>query len=817
MKAETDTTRSWFEDDAALELEVRQAIERRDPPPVIAGYEDLLEIGEGGQGVVYVATQKGTHRRVAVKVLRERHASTPEARRRFEREIDLAAALRHPHIVAVFDGGVTPDGRPYLVMEFIEGAAIDASPAATALRESWTRPRLEALVRSFASVCDAIQHAHQRGVIHRDLKPSNIRVDSDGVARVLDFGLAKTFGPGAGAAFTATDVETRRFIGSLPWASPEQAAGRVDAIDVRSDVYALGVTLYQLLTGRFPYEVSGDLDKALQNIVTAAPVHPKRFAPGLDSDLVTIVLRALAKEPERRYQSAGELASDLRAWLGHEPIAARRDSLWHLIRVTARRRRRTVIAAGVLLVALAASAVVSFVQWRAAARSAKTSADSLDLLLSAITSVDPDAEGRDARVIDALERATKEVDTRFEDHPDVRAFLHGKFSALFDKLGRPDRALEECTKGVEVIRATRGAEDRELLAAEAERAFLLHKSGRTTDAVGELERVHETVKRLLGAEAPETLSTADYRGRALIAVSRPKEAEAILVEALAAARGKLGADHDTTLRLTEGLAHARKVLGDLESAEVLQREVYARRLAAHGPGHTSTIDALSSLVVVLVDRNELAEAEPLQKDLHDRTLAKLGPDHTSSFTVMNTYAKILQDLGRVDDAAPIFQAVYEGRERVLGPDHKDTLLSLANLAAVRGYQSRNAEAETLLRKALAARIRVLGPKHLETLVAYNNLGGALRNQEKLSESADHYEIAVKGADETLGHDHWISALFRANLAATMTAQGRRADARAILEESLRTIETKLGPDHAHTKTVRKYLDAAVGVDTRAKE
>jgi tRNA A-37 threonylcarbamoyl transferase component Bud32 len=513
MKAEAEATRSWFEDDAALELEVRHAIERRDPAPVIAGYEDLREIGEGGQGVVYVATQTGTHRRVAVKVLRERHASTPEAHRRFEREIDLAAGLRHPHIVAVFDGGVTPDGRPYLVMEFVEGASIDCSPAATALREQWSRPRLEALVRTFASVCDAIQHAHQRGVIHRDVKPSNIRVDSDGVARVLDFGLAKTFGPASSAAFTATDADARRFIGSLPWASPEQAAGRVDAIDVRSDVYALGVTLYQLVCGRFPYDVSGDLNAALQNVVTAAPIPPKRFAPGIDSDLVTIVLRALAKEPDRRYQSAGELAADLRAWLAHEPIAARRDSLWHLIRVTARRRRGTVIAAAVLLVALAASAIVSFVQWRAAERAAKTSADALDLMVNAMMSVDPDAGGRDARVIDALERARKDVDSRFENHPDVRAFLHGKFGFLFDKLGRPDRALEESTKSADILRSQHGAEDPAVLAAQAERAFLLYKTGDAADAVGELERIFAAQRRLFGEDAPETLGTAPRRSR----------------------------------------------------------------------------------------------------------------------------------------------------------------------------------------------------------------------------------------------------------------------------------------------------------------
>jgi non-specific serine/threonine protein kinase/serine/threonine-protein kinase len=814
MKAESRVASSWFEDDATLEGELRHAIGRRDPAPAIRGYEDLREIGEGGQGVVYVATQTGTRRRVAVKVLRERFASAPEARRRFEREIDLAAGLRHPHIVAVFDGGVTPDGRPYLVMEFVEGAAIDASPAVQALRACWSRPNLEAVLRAFATVCDGVHHAHQRGVIHRDLKPSNIRVDSDGVARVLDFGLAKTLGPSQAATVTAEDASSRRFIGSLPWASPEQAAGRADAIDVRSEVYALGVTLYQLLTGRFPYDVSGDLHEALHNIVATQPVPPTRWAPGLDSDLVTIVLRALAKEPDRRYQSAGDFAADVRAWLAHEPIAARRDSLWYLVRVTARRRKGTLLAAAVFLVALAASAVVSFVEWRSAERSAKTSSEALDLLLGTVFTVDPDAEGKDARVIDGLEKAARELDSRFEDEPSVRATLHRKFSSLFDKLGRPQQAVLEAEKGVAILRQVLGEEDEETLAADAERAFFLHKAGRSAEAAADLQRIREAQKRILGAQDLATLATADHLSRVLVSTGRFKDAETMQVDALATARARLGPDHDTSLDLLEGLSHARRQLGDLESSETLQREAYERRKATRGADHTSTLNALGNLVVVLTERNKLGEAELLQKGLYETSLQKLGPEHPAALTNANTYAKILQDLGRYAEAAPLFETVFEVRERVLGADHKDTLLALANLAGIRSYQGNHVEAERLLRKSLAARLRVLGPKHLETLVNHNNLAGALKNQDRHEEALESYGLAVKGAEEALGHDHWISALFRANMASTLTKLGRLGEARTILVEALGTIEKKLGASHVHAKTGRQYLAALEQAQSR---
>ena len=843
MKAEVVPASSWFEDDEALELEIRSSVERREPPPQIAGYEDLHEIGQGGQGIVYSATQVGTHRRVAVKLLRDRLAAAPEARRRFEREIDLAAGLRHPHIVAVFDGGTTPDGRPYLVMEFVEGDAIDACAAALAVREKPVRANLEALLRLFATICDAIQHAHQRGVIHRDVKPGNIRVDSDGVARVLDFGLAKVIGPDALAGVTATHGGAGRFIGSLPWSSPEQAAGKSDAIDVRSDVYSLGVVLFQLLTGHFPYDVSGDLNAALHNIVVTPPASPRRFVRDLDTDLVTITLRALAKEPDRRYQSAGELARDVRAFLAHEPIAARRDSLWYLVRITARRRRRTVALACVLLIALAASTIASLILWRssdealaraekskaealdalAAANEAKDAArealdmknQALDLLLDSVFVVDPDVDGREARVLDGLVRAADQLDRRFENHPELRAWLHARFSELFDKLGQPSKALVEAEKAAELEKQLIvGPDDSKALAARAHAAFLRHKDGRSADAATDLAKILEQQKKSLGDDDIDALTTANFLGRTLIATGRYAEAEKVIVEARAVADRILSPNAVVPLELLEALAHARRQLGDPAAAETLQREAYERRSASYGADQYGTLNALSSLIVVLTERGKLAEAEPLQKGLYDRSLEKLGAEHPTTLTAANTYAKILQDLHRFDEAAPIMQATYDTRVRILGPEHKDTLLALANLATLRGYQKKFDEAVVLHKKALAARLKLLGPRHLETLVSYNNLAASLRDGGHVEEARRNYEEASDGALAALGAEHWITAVFRANLANTLTTLGKHSEAEAMLLSSQTVIDAKLGHDHPHAKTVRDYLATLREVKTR---
>jgi len=312
------------------------------PPPDIPGYEIRTEISRGGQGIVYRALQVTSRRDVAIKVLREGPYATAATRRRFEREIELVAGLNHPHIVTVFDSGETADRRRYYVMDFAPGLPLDRYLATR-------RPPVADRLRLFARVCQAVNYAHQRGVIHRDLKPSNVLVADDGHPRILDFGLARHVPePGAAAMTTAGEVA-----GTLPYMSPEQARGLPDAVDVRSDVYALGVMLYEMLTGRFPYPVSGDVLQVLRHIVESEPTRVWRrptpaatgAPPRIDLDLETILLKALAKERERRYQSAGELARDVEHYLAGEPIEARRDSGVYVLRKLLQRYRFAALAA----------------------------------------------------------------------------------------------------------------------------------------------------------------------------------------------------------------------------------------------------------------------------------------------------------------------------------------------------------------------------------------------------------------------------------------------------------------------------------------
>ena len=319
------------------------------PTESIEGYEILSEVHRGGQGVVYKAVQRATKRTVALKVLLEGPYASPRQRHRFEREIDLVASLQHPNIVTVYDSGVTRDGRHFFAMEYIHGQPLDAYLSNKSLS-------IDETLRLFQRICAAVNHAHQHGVIHRDLKPGNIRVDATGEPHVLDFGLAKA-GAGGLTPDGAPVTVTGEFMGTLAYASPEQTKGDPTLIDIRTDVYSLGVILYEMLTGKYPYQVVGQMADVLKNIAEAEPKRPSTIRRQINDEVETIVLKSLAKEKERRYQSADTLGRDIEHYLSGQPIDAKRDSSWYVIRKSLRRYRVPVAVAAAFVLVLGASTV----------------------------------------------------------------------------------------------------------------------------------------------------------------------------------------------------------------------------------------------------------------------------------------------------------------------------------------------------------------------------------------------------------------------------------------------------------------------------
>lgn len=359
--------------------------------PHIPGFQQFRRIGGGGQGVVFEALQQRPRRPVAIKLLHEGAFASAAQRRRFEREIDIIAQLKHPHIVDVHAAGETPEGHHYFVMEFVAGPSLRDYVRQRTLR-------LEQLLALFVAICEGVQFAHQRGVIHRDLKPANILIDQDRQPKIVDFGLARQLT--AGAEGNSVSL-SEQIVGTLPYMAPEQAHGDASLVDTRSDVYALGIILYELLTGTYPYPVTGQVLEVARHIAKTPPTRPSRvWSPerGADlsqsrtwlrrapipHDLETIVLKALAKEPARRYQSAGELVGDVRRYLAGEPIEAKRDSTWYVLRKLVRRNFRAAVGVAALLAIAGSAATFVFEShWRAEA--AQTDQEAMQQVVTDMT------------------------------------------------------------------------------------------------------------------------------------------------------------------------------------------------------------------------------------------------------------------------------------------------------------------------------------------------------------------------------------------------------------------------------------------------
>ncbi|MCH7813668.1 MAG: protein kinase [Planctomycetes bacterium] len=355
--------------------DAKVAVRGETPRPQIAGYQVLEELGRGGMGVVYLALQESTKRKVALKVLLEGPFASASTKRRFEREVELAAQLNHPHIVTILESGIA-SGRYYFAMSYVEGKRLDFYLAAH-------NPNLRERVALFGTICSAVNYAHQRGVIHRDLKPANILIDDQGQPHVLDFGLAKPIESADSESSAVTQLSlTGQVIGTLPYMSPEQTSGDPSDIDIRSDVYSLGVVFYQMLTGRYPYSVAGPAADVMRTIAEVRPIKPSAFGKPIDDEVETMVLKALAKERERRYQSAGALAEDVERYLAGDAIEAKRDSGWYVTRKLLRRYRAPV---GV------------------------TCAFAIILLLAAMFQVDQRARFQNAQATEILHVSTQDV------------------------------------------------------------------------------------------------------------------------------------------------------------------------------------------------------------------------------------------------------------------------------------------------------------------------------------------------------------------------------------------------------------------------
>ncbi len=775
-------------------------------------YKLLEQIGEGGFGVVYVAEQtEPVRRKVALKVIKPGMDSR-EVILRFEAERHALALMDHPNIAKVFDAGTTPTGRPYFVMELVKGVAITQFCDQNRLPP---RERLEL----FISVCQAIQHAHQKGIIHRDIKPSNIMValqDGKPVAKVIDFGVAKALHQKLTEQSIYTSVA--QMIGTPLYMSPEQAEMTSLDIDTRSDIYSLGVLLYELLTGVTPFDrqrfAKAAFDEIRRVIREEEPPKPstrlsssesiasvsaqRRSEPAKLSKLVRgdldwITMKCLEKDRGRRYETANGLAMDIQRYLADEPVNAGPPSRLYRMQKFVRRNRGAVIAAGLLLLALVGGVIgttIGLVR-------ARHESDQKEI----------------ARLHADEQRQTAEAISKFLEN-DLLELADAHKQAGANMLADPDMKVKTL-----VIRAAKQMEGRFVDRPSVEASLrttignALRAVGESAEAIPHLERAVNLRKQLHGAGTIETLDTIAFLARAQMDAGKLDEALPNCEKVRDECQLLFGETNDSTLAAMNDLAHLYQVRGNPNRALPMFQRVLELRKQQLGTDHDDTLLSMNNLGFCYFGLSQYDKSLEVHQQTHQLRLKKHGEDHPDTIASLNNFSTAMLALGQIQPAMPHLQKALDLHRKRVGPSHPDTWQCMDNLSWAHQALGQNGEAIALGEEALKRRLEKLEPNHPDTLQSYNNLGAVYFGIGDFARCLAMHEKAYEGRRVKLSPEHQFTLISMENVATSHLALGSSDKAIPLLEK-LEEINNRLHPGVDNRETLHglsslgsAYLDS----------
>ncbi|HEX6737603.1 MAG TPA: serine/threonine-protein kinase, partial [Vicinamibacteria bacterium] len=692
--------------------------------------------------------------RVAIKLLHGGAYSAP-AREALLRERRILGRLDHPHIARLYDGGVTDDGVPYFVMEHVDGRALDQHC-------DEQRLTVEARLRVFIQVCQAVEYAHGRLVVHRDLKPSNVLVDAHGDVKLLDFGIAKVLEESAEITQTALPVFTPVY------AAPEQLRG--EPITTATDVYQLGLLLYELLTGlRAQGGPSDSVILLHRRVVEIDPERPSRvtltdevargrgstsaaLARRLEGDLDAIVLKALRKEPAQRYPTVGALRQDLERFLDQRPVLARRGTGLYRLRKYVRRNRLQ-LAAAALVVASLAGGLIAASRERDRARLAEAKAGAINefLVNELLSAPTPEKTlGQTLTVADVLDNASRSVGHAFGAQPDIEAELRLTLARTYGALGRLPQARTNAQAAHDLLAAQHGAGGADTLRARRGLAELAIEEGQYAEAQSQLEAVQRAQAQLLGSDHPDTLETTAALSRAVRALGDTARAEKMLRQALAVAEARHPARWRLTAELQRRLVDTLVVEERGLDAEAICRKLLEQQRQQLGPRHPQVAQTLLLLANALYKQARYPEAVATYEELVALDERLYGPEHPATADALAALAAGYDNgLQRYADAARAEERAHAIYAKALGPDHPKTLKAREGVGITLRHADKDREAEALYREVLAARQRVLGPSHPDTIRSLVFLNELLLDLKQVPESRqfakqaiDAYEAAI---------------------------------------------------------------------------
>jgi len=812
-------------------------------------------LGEGGMGTVWLAHRSdGSYTgKVAIKLVRPGFGSQHVAAR-FESERQTLARLDHPNIARILDAGATA-GRPYFVMEYVEGRALLEQCDE---RRLGVRERLEL----FLDVCAGVQHAHRNGIIHRDLKPGNILVtERDGrpVPKIIDFGIAKAIG--ARPAEAAPLTRQGDWIGTPAYMSPEQWGSTGGVVDTRSDVFALGVILYELLVGVRPapddheprHAAPADggalpprrrfaaLGAGRGDIAARRGTDPEALSRRLEGDLTWIVMKAIEREPDRRYETVAALAKDLRAHLQHQPVEAGPPALSYRARKFLRRHTTAAALTATILLLLGASAIGASIQARRIAREALTARTALRFLTETFHLSDPEqVRGQTITAREILDRAAASLTRELSQTPEVEAEMaltigrtYGNLGLFTQaeplvrraadlrrqELGPGHPATHEALLELAAVLLRRGAVDeadatlgrvRTRAPRAAARARLLagrvlYERGNLDGAEGAMRAAVDELGRAYGQRAPETLQGKGELAFLLSSRGEYDQADALLGLVVDEQRATLGADHPDVAASLNARAMNQRRAGKYAAAEASYREALGLIERVQGRAHPDTLATLANLGVLLVTLNRFDEAEPILDEALAGQRQAFGPGAPTTLGTLVEWS-LLQSARRNHDAAERgLREALAGFQAAYGDEHPETLRGMNNLASALRGRGRLAEAEPYLRTCLAGVRRVFGAAHPNSLVTLANLGELVDQLGRHAEALPMLVEAVDGLHGAFPAGHALIDLTRVKHGRCLAALGRLDEAEAVLLGADRGLEERLGPDHSYTRSAKQGL------------